>query len=291
MMVPKDEFITVDGVKITAAEKVFFEDSGITKADVAKYYAKVSKRMMPHVQNRLLSIMRCTKSIGSACFYQRHQDTDAKGVVTIPIKEKSGETDDYFYVENAQGLLAEVQMDTLEFHIWSSRLPHLEKPDMMIFDLDPGEGVEIKQLRQGVRDVKQVLEEHELITFLKTSGGKGYHIVVPLSPPTDWDTLHDYAEEIAIEMESRWPERYTKNVRKVNRKGKIFIDWLRNSRSATTVAPYSIRARVGAGVSMPIFWEELDKVTPNGISISEAIKRVNKKDPWAEFYTIKQTIK
>ena len=290
-MVPKDEFITIDGVKITAAEKVFFEDDGITKADVAKYYAKVSKRMMPYVQNRLLSIMRCTKGIGSACFYQRHQDTDAKGVVTIPIKEKSGETDDYFYIENIQGLLAEVQMDTLEFHIWSSRLPHLDKPDMMVFDLDPGEGVEIEQLRQGVRDVKLVLEERELISFLKTSGGKGYHIVVPLDPTTDWDTLHNYAEEVAKQMESRWPQLYTKNVRKVNRKGKIFIDWLRNSRSATTVAPYSIRAREGASVSMPIFWHEHDKVAPNGISMEEAIKRISKEDPWADFYSLKQTIK
>ena len=263
----------------------------LPKKILPHYYEKVYPRMIPYLERRLLSIVRCPDGSSQPCFYQKHPAPEAEGIVRVPVLADSGKTDDYIYIENIKGLLLEVQMDTLEFHVWGSRADRLEKPDMMVFDLDPGEGLDIAGMRQGVRDLKTILDEIGLVSFLKTSGGKGYHVVIPLEPSAGWDAFHEYARLIAKAMEQRWPDRYTSNIRKVNRQGKIFIDWLRNSRAATSVAPYSIRARAGAPVSMPISWEELDTVVPNGISMDEALTRISGKDPWRDFYRIQQRIK
>ncbi|HEX3026204.1 MAG TPA: non-homologous end-joining DNA ligase, partial [Clostridia bacterium] len=203
----------------------------------------------------------------------------------------SGETEDYFYIESPSGLITEAQMGTLEFHIWGSRADNLEKPDMMVFDLDPDEGMEVEKIRAGVRDIKSVLEQLSLVSFLKTSGGKGYHVVVPFEPSVTWDSFHDFARRIAEFMEQKWPDRYTSNVRKDRRKGKIFIDWMRNGRGATSIAPYSLRARKGASVSMPISWDELDTVAPDGVDMAGALMRISGRDPWKDFYEIRQRLK
>ncbi|HCA30666.1 MAG TPA: DNA ligase, partial [Ruminococcaceae bacterium] len=160
----------------------------------------------------------------------------------------------------------------------------------MVFDLDPDEGMDLDSVRRGVKDIKSILDELSLISYLKTSGGKGYHVVVPLKPAVSWDTFHDFARRVAEVMEQKWPDRYTSNVRKDSRKNKIFIDWIRNGRGATSIAPYSIRARNGAGVSMPIAWEELDTVAPDGINMEEALKRVGGIDPWSDFYQLDQRL-
>jgi bifunctional non-homologous end joining protein LigD len=185
----------------------------------------------------------------------------------------------------------EAQMGTLEFHIWGSRIDELEKPDMMVFDLDPDEGMDIERVRQGVWDLKSILKELSLDSYLKTSGGKGYHVVVPLKPSVNWDRFHDFARGVAEVMEKKWPDRYTSNVRKAKRAGKIFIDWIRNARGATSIAPYSLRARKGARVSMPISWEELDNVAPNGINIKDALLRFEVNDPWKDFFNCNQMLK
>ena len=199
--------------------------------------------------------------------------------------------DEYFYIENTTGLISEAQMGTLEFHIWGSRVEALEKPDMMVFDLDPDEGMDLATVRQGVRDLKGVLDELSLTSYLKTSGGKGYHVVVPLTPAASWDAFHDFARRVAEVMEQKWPDHYTSNVRKANRKNKIFIDWIRNGRGATSIAPYSIRARKGARVSMPISWSELDAVAPDGVSMADALSRIHDKDPWVGFSENHQLLK
>ena len=155
---------------------------------------------------------------------------------------------------------------------------------MMVFDLDPDEGMSLDMVRQGVRDLKAVLTELSLNSYLKVSGGKGYHVVVPLKPAATWDTVHDFARSVAEVMEKKWPGRYTSNVRKASRKNKIFIDWIRNGRGATSIAPYSIRARKGAAVSMPVSWDELDLVAPNGINMQEALRRIKQDDPWEGFF-------
>ena len=283
--------ITIAGIKITNPDKVLFEDPEITKGDVVRYYEKVSERMLPYVSNRILSIVRCPKGIVQNCFFKKHPGPDNKAIVTIPVTNSKGETEEYFYIENAAGLIYEAQMGTLEFHTWGSSVDNLEKPDIMVFDLDPDEGMDLETVRQGVNDVKSILEQLSIISFLKTSGGKGYHVVVPFQPIAEWETFHDFARRIAQVMEQKWPDRYTSNVRKANRKNKIFIDWIRNGRGATSVAPYSIRARKGAHVSMPITWEELDTVAPDGVTMADALSRIKGNDPWNGFFQINQRLK
>ncbi len=283
--------LIIGGIKITNPDKVLFEELKITKADVVRYYAQVSERMLPYVRNRILSIVRCPKGISQSCFFKKHPGPGNKAMVTIPITNSKGKIEEYFYIENASGLIYEAQMGTLEFHTWGSRADDPEKPDMMVFDLDPDEGMDLETVRQGVRDVKSVLEQLSLTSFLKTSGGKGYHVVVPFLPTADWETFHDFARRIAVVMEQKWPDRYTSNVRKASRENKIFIDWIRNGRGATSIAPYSIRARSGARVSMPITWEELDTVAPDGITMADALLRINGNDPWNGFFQISQRLK
>ncbi|WP_434512893.1 DNA ligase D [Desulfitobacterium sp. AusDCA] len=283
--------IIIEGIKISNPDKVIFADSEITKGDVIRYYAEVAERMLPYVSRRVLSIVRCPKGISQTCFYKKHPGPGSQGIVTILVSTSDGETEDYFYIENASGLIAEAQMGTLEFHTWGSRVDELEKPDLMVFDLDPDEGMDLSTVRQGVRDMKNILAELSLNSYLKTSGGKGYHVVVPLKPAVSWEVFHDFARRVAQVMEQKWPDRYTSNVRKAKRTNKIFIDWIRNGRGATSIAPYSLRARKGAGVSMPIAWDELDTVAPDGINMAEALRRIGGNDPWQDFFRNNQQLK
>lgn len=290
-MEAKGNSLVIEGIKITSPDKVIFNDPQITKEDVIRYYARVAQRMLPYVAHRIISIVRCPKGISQSCFYKKHPGAGGAGVITTPVTNSDGETEDYFYIENISGLISEAQMGTLEFHVWGSRVEALEKPDIMVFDLDPDEGMELELVRRGVRDMKDILAELSLVSYLKTSGGKGYHLVVPLNPTVSWDAFHDFAKRVAEVMEQKWPDRYTSNVRKAKRTNKIFIDWIRNGRGATSVAPYSIRAREGAKVSMPIAWDELDTVAPNGIGMADAIARIGKDDPWEGFFLHEQMLK
>lgn len=286
--------IIIEGIKITNPNKLIFEEPKITKEDVIRYYSGVSERMLPFVRHRILSIVRCPKGVSQTCFYKKHPGPGSKGIITIPITTGSKDTidtEEYFYIENVSGLISEAQMGTLEFHIWGSCVDELEKPDMMVFDLDPDEGMDLDRVRLGVLDIKGILEELSLNSYLKTSGGKGYHVVVPLKPMVTWDAFHDFARRVAEVMEQKWPERYTSNVRKSKRTGKIFIDWIRNGRGATSIAPYSLRARKGAGVSMPIRWDELSTVAPNSINMTEALLRIERNDPWKDFFSNNQMLK
>ena len=278
-------------VKITHPDKILFDNPQITKADVIRYYEKVSGRMLPYISHRILSIVRCPKGISQTCFYKKHPGQESKGIITIPVSNSEGRMEDYFCIEDLTGLISEAQMGTLEFHTWGSRIDALEKPDMMVFDLDPDEGMELDRVRQGVRDLNSILAELSLVSYLKTSGGKGYHVVVPFKPAASWDAFHDFAKRVAEVMEQKWPDRYTSNIRKSKRTDKIFIDWIRNGRGATSITPYSIRARIGAKVSMPICWEELDTVAPNGVDMPDALLRIEKNNPWEDFFTVNQHLK
>lgn len=291
MMEAAGDELVIQGIKITHPDKVLFSDPEITKADVVRYYEEVADRMLPYVRHRILSIVRCPKGISQTCFYKKHPGQNSKGIVIKPITTSEGVTEDYFYIEDTAGLISEVQMGTLEFHTWGSLVDALEKPDMMVFDLDPDEGMDLDRVRRGVKDLKSILEELSLVSYLKTSGGKGYHVVVPFQPGASWETFHDFAKRVAEVMEHKQPDFYTSNVRKAKRSGKIFIDWIRNSRGATSIAPYSIRARKGAKVSMPIAWEELDTVVPDGVDMAEALKRLTGTDPWDGFFQINQILK
>ncbi|MEL7624215.1 MAG: DNA ligase D [Clostridiales bacterium] len=290
-MAGKTDGIIIEGIKISSPDKVIFEEPAITKIDIIRYYEKIAERMLTYVSHRVLSIVRCPKGISEACFYKKHPGPSSLGTVTISIAGKDGEAEDYFYITESSGLIAEAQMGTLEFHTWGSRVDNLEKPDVMVFDLDPDEGMDLDRVRQGVRDIRGILTELGLNSYLKTSGGKGYHVVVPLEPAPSWEVFHDFAKGIAEVMEQKWPDRYTSNVRKAKRAGKIFIDWIRNGRGATSIAPYSIRAREGARISMPITWDELDLVAPDGITMAEALLRMGRSDPWEGFFLNRQMLK
>jgi len=283
--------LVILGITITHPDRVVFEDPAVTKGDVARYYEAVSDRMLPCLRNRVLSVVRCPKGLSSACFFKKHPGGEGAGVVTVPVPNSEGETEVYFSIDSAQGLVFEAQMGTIEFHAWCSRFETLEQPDMMVFDLDPDEGLDLAAVRQGVRDLKSVLDELGLVAYLKTSGGKGYHVVVPWRPAAGWDAFYAFARRVAEVMEQKWPERYTANMRKNRRAGKIFIDWARNGRGATSVAPYSLRARPGAKVSMPIAWEELDTVAPDGVDIREALRRLGERDPWEGFFRQDQILR
>lgn len=287
----KDGTISLCDIKISNPNKLMYFNPEIKKIDVVRYYLAVAERMLPYLQNRLISIVRCPKGINEPCFFKKHPIGKNKGIVTVKIKTSTGEKTEFYYIENILGLIFEAQMDTLEFHTWGSKVKTLEKPDIMVFDLDPQEGLELKKIRQGVLDLKSVLDELSLVSFLKTSGGKGYHLVLPFKPSANWEKFYDFSKMIAEVMVQKWPDRYTNNIRKSNRTNKIFIDWVRNGKGATSIAPYSLRAREGASVSMPIFWNELDSITPNSIKLEDALTRLKKPDPWANFFEIVQEIK
>lgn len=281
----KKDYI-VENVEITSPDKIIFETPKITKFELAEYYKKISKRMLPYIENRIISTIRCPNGAKGEKFFKKHFESNGKGLGEIELPSGKGKKEDYYYVIDSSGLIGEVQMNGYEFHTWGSRVEALENPDVLVFDLDPDEGMNIKKIRQGVKDLKSVLDEFNLKSFLKTSGGKGYHVVVHTKKIKTWDEFRTFAQNIAKLMEAKWPERYVSNVRKDKRKGKIFIDWIRNTRSATSVAPYSIRIRKKPRVSMPIKWSELDKIRPDEITIEEAIKRLRRKDPWEGFFEV-----
>lgn len=286
----KDDKVVVCGVEISSPNRLVFKDKKIKKIDVANYYDKVYERIAPFLENRILSVVRCHDGNMKNCFFKKHPDSISEGTEEIFVSGEE-EKEKYFYITNKRGLISEVQLGTIEFHPWGSTVKNLEKPDVMVFDLDPDEKLSLEEVRRGALDLKKILDQLSLKAFLKTSGGKGYHVVVPFVAAANWEKFYEFSKKIATLMENRWPERYTTNVRKNKREGKIFIDFLRNNRGQTSVCPYSLRARKGGKVSAPISWSELYKISPSEIDIDSMLLRIKKSDPWKDFYKIKQKIK
>lgn len=274
---------TINGIKISNPDKLIYNKPKITKMDIVKYYKKVAKRMMPFLENRIISVIRCPEGIDGDTFFKKHLEDNRDGINKINLKNKNSKKEDYYYVTDVEGLINEAQMNSIEFHTWGSNINSLEKPDIMVFDLDPDEKLSLKKLRDGVRDLKSILDELKLKSYLKTSGGKGYHVIVPVKN-MNWKEFRSIAKQIAELMETKWPDKYTSNIRKEQRKDKIFIDWVRNTRGATSIAPYSLRARPKAPVSIPISWKELDTIKPHQITMKKALERIKLKDPWKDFF-------
>ena len=270
-------------IEITNPDKIIYKKPKVTKMDIVNYYKAVSKRMLPLIENRLISTIRYPSGSKGSSFFKKHFENLHKFLGLKRIKSKKEHQNNYYYIKDINGLISEVQMNSYEFHVWGCLASDLSHADMLVFDLDPDELLSLKRLREGVKDLKSILDEYELSSFLKTSGGKGYHVVVPLNAKVTWKTARLIAKNIAELMEARWPNKYTSNMKKSKRKGKIFIDWVRNTKGATSVAPYSLRIRKKLTVSMPISWNELDKIKPDEITIEEAIKRLKRKDPWQKF--------
>lgn len=248
----------------------------ITKQQIYSYYEKIAPRMMPYLENRLISTIRAPYGTTKDVFYKKHLE-NSHGFL-----EKLG---NYYYILDTIALLSEVQMNSYEFHIWGSNASKNNYPNMMVFDFDPDEKLPLKTLRLGIKYLKEILDNLNLKSFLKTSGGKGYHVVIPFRTQITWKKFYKISEDIANILVNTYPDIFTTNIRKENRHNKIFIDYLRNQKSATSVAPYSIRLKKNAPISMPISWQELDKIKPNEITINNVFKRLKKKDPWEDYFT------
>jgi bifunctional non-homologous end joining protein LigD len=282
-----------DGVNISHPERVVFAKARLTKGDVADYYRQMARWILPEVARRPLSLLRCPDGVDKQCFFQKHHGTGlGDAVEAIPLEQKSGR-EDYLYIEDAEGLLQLVQMNTLELHPWGASVDDPEHPDRLVFDLDPGEGVTWAAIKAAARDVRDRLQEIGLESFVRLSGGKGLHVVVPLKPKADWAQAKDFCESFAQAMAEHAPDRYVATMSKAKRNGVIFIDWLRNARGATSVCSWSLRARPSAGVAVPLRWEELGRVTAaDAFPLPKALQRAQKlkKDPWEGIDQIKQVL-
>jgi bifunctional non-homologous end joining protein LigD len=249
-----------DSVKISNPERVVFPEAGITKSELADYFRAVAPLMLPWVANRPLTLVRCPQGRGKKCFFQKHDaGTFGPHIRQVPIEEKRGEIENYIYIEDQAGLLTCVQMGAIEFHGWGSRVADVEKPDRIVFDIDPDEGLDFAEVKKAARDLKRHLADMGLQTFPLLTGGKGVHVVVPLTPAAEWPQVKDFAMRFCVALATAEPERFTANLAKAARKGRMFLDYLRNQRGATAIMPYSTRARAGAPVSAPISWDELDE--------------------------------
>ncbi|MEN3745910.1 DNA ligase D [Sphingomonas sp. HF-S3] len=258
-------------IRITSRDRVIYPGEGLTKGQLADYYAAASAIILPWLANRPVSLVRCPQGRAKQCFFQKH-DAGSFGdhVHHVEIREKDGSTEPYLYIDDANGLLACVQMGTIEFHGWGSLVSDVEKADRMVFDLDPDEGLDFGVVKKAAEDLKQHLAEIGLTSWPMLSGGKGVHVVVPLIPRAEWPAVRSFAERFARALSEAEPERFTANLKKVQRKGKIFIDYLRNQRGATAVLPYTARAREGAAVAAPVTWTELRDIdTAQAFSIRD----------------------
>ena len=245
-------------VTISNRERVIFPEGGQTKGQLADYYATVAPLMLPWAAHRPISLVRCPQGRGKKCFFQKH-DSGSFGphVHHVPIREKDGGNEDYLYVEDAEGLLQCVQMGTIEFHGWGARTGDVEAPDRMVFDLDPDEGLDFEDVKSAAVHIRDRLSDLGLTSFAMLSGGKGVHVVVPLDTGHSWEVHKDFSRRFSEALSLAEPDRFIATMSKAKRKGKIFIDWLRNQRGSTAVLPYSARARENAPVAVPIAWGEL----------------------------------
>jgi len=248
------------GIEISSADRIIFPDVRVTKGELADYYATIEPLIMVDAAKRPMTLIRYPQGTTEKGFFQKH-DTGTFGphVKHIPIRESDGDTEEYLYFDDIKGLLACVQMGTIEFHGWGSRVEKVEYPDRLVFDLDPDVGLDFQRVKEAAVRLKALLGDLGLKTFPLLSGGKGLHVVAPLDQSRDWPTVKSFAERFTRAIAEAEPKMFTANIRKVERKDRIFLDWLRNQRGATAVMPYSARGRDGAPVSAPIAWEELDR--------------------------------
>ncbi|UVC16242.1 DNA ligase D [Mesorhizobium onobrychidis] len=272
-------------VKLSHPDKLLWPQEKVSKHGLLDHYASVWPRMKQFVVNRPLSLVRAPDGVGGQRFFQKHASAGMHDKIARMKDPTDGE--EILFIRDFDGVAALVQLGVVEIHIWGCTIDELDKPDQIIFDLDPDEGVDVKAVRAAALEIHGRLDALSLPNFVKTSGGKGYHVVVPLKPSADWDEVKDFAHDFARALEQAAPDRYTATLSKKARTGKIFVDYLRNGRGSTTVAPYSSRAKKGATVSMPATWAEIEAgLAPNAFPIGDktTLKQLAKPDPWADFF-------
>lgn len=278
---------------ITNPNKILYPEDKIRKEDLLVYYDTISTYILPFLINRPLTLVRCPNDY-KKCFYQRHFNKTTPSAlhpIDIPGDEKR---EQYLFLDNKEGLLSLVQMGVLEIHPWGSTIAHLREPDMMIFDLDPAPDLPWERVVASAFEIRDHLSHYGLRSFVKTTGGKGLHVVVPIKAEYDWEQVKNFAHVFVQFLERLKPQDYISNMSKKKRPGKIFIDYLRNQRTATAIGTYSTRARIHAPVSTPLGWEELEKPREENIYTIYTLPdrlRALKQDPWKDFWKVRQSLR
>jgi bifunctional non-homologous end joining protein LigD len=266
--------------------------TGFTKRDLVDWYLRAAGHILPHLAKRPVALVRAPAGVQGQLFFQKHAET----LKIRDLKRLDPDLDPghppLIEIDTFTALIGAAQMNVVEFHTWNGRSTNLEKPDRMTFDLDPGEGVAWATMQEAAQLTRALLEEIGLVCFLKTSGGKGLHVVVPLAPRHGWDTVKDFSQAVVQHLAATVPGHFVAKSGPKNRVGRIYVDYLRNGRGATTAAAYSARARPGLGVSMPCAWDELPALTAGDQwTIANAHDRLERgADPWAGYATTRQTL-
>ncbi len=283
----------VAGVRISHPERVMYPEAGLTKLDLARYYDAIGGWIVPHVAGRPLTLVRCPTGMTAGCFYMKHSKVWAPPAlerVNIQEKTKVGE---YLVANSVAALVSLAQMDVLEIHTWNSQISRVEQPDRLVLDIDPGPEISWPDVVAAARLVRRVVEGVGLASFVKTTGGRGLHVVVPLVPSADWSECLGVSRGIADAIVAHDPARYTTRFAKPGRERKILIDFLRNNRTNTSVAAYSMRAKPHAPVSMPLAWVALSpRVIPDAFTVRNVPARLSRlrRDPWADYWTCRQRL-
>lgn len=288
--------VIVAGVALSHHDRVLYPGQGATKLDLARYYEAIADWILPHVADRPTTLVRCPEGLAEPCFYQKHTGYYAPSSLRrVHIQEKT-KVGQYLVADTVAGLVGLVQIGILEIHTWGSRVARLEQPDQLVIDLDPDPSVTWDRVVEAALLVRRELEQFGLESFVKTTGGKGLHVVAPIRPGPDWDECAAFTRAIAEGIAARDPAGFTATMSKARRKGRIFLDYLRNVRGATAVAAYSTRAKPGAPVSMPVGWDELEAgVRPLDFTVATAparlrSRRADRADPWKRFFEVDQAI-
>ena len=281
----------VESVRLSNPDKILYPEQGITKGDLADHYVAVADFMLPHVAFRPITMVRCPTGRQQNCFYQRHAGAGVpRQIEKIAVP---GFDNPFLFIRDLPGLIALVQMGVLEIHPWGVRIEKPDRPDRVILDLDPGEGLGFDAVVVAALDVRDRLAAMKLESFVKTTGGKGLHVVVPIDPSHQWPGVKAWAKSVAERMAADAPDKYLTRIAKAERTGRIFIDYLRNDPSSTAVGPYSTRARTGAPVAMPLDWSELTpKLDPAAFNVRTAAGLVGRRktDPWAGLPGLRQRL-
>jgi bifunctional non-homologous end joining protein LigD len=256
------------------------------------YLEAAAGRMLPHVAGRPLSLLRCPEGRAGQCFFQRHAGPGMPGAIhRVDIPDKDGKSREYLTIADASGLITAAQLGVLEFHIWGVHVDEVEQPDRIVFDLDPDPSVEFPTVRDAAFELRAALDAIGLASFALLTGGKGVHVVAPIVRRHPWPTVKRFAQALAERFAAQEPQRYVATMRKARRKGRIFIDYFRNDRTASAIAPYSPRAREGAPVAWPVTWAELAKApAADTVSLATAMRRLAEPDPWDGYHKTKQRL-
>ena len=275
-----DTHLILHGVKITHPNRLVFEEGKITKGDVARYYAAVAPSLLREIRNRPLTVVRCPNGVKADCFYQRNVGFGL-GTHVYPFCWKyKGSSYKYIYVKDAMGIMQMIQMGVIEIHPWGATIDNIHRPDRMIFDLDPDPSVPFSKVKHAAREIRKRLQNVGVESDLKCTGGKGLHIVVPLIPHSSWHEVKGWASAFAHTMVAEAPDKYVATITKSKRKGKILIDFFRNDYTATGIASYSLRARSGAPVAVPVGWRELTKLeSGNPFGMNAVLTRIQRQRP------------